>query len=609
MARKEGIPDEPFFTTMTPPTTGHYILRIATVILTLATTQAVTLDHPRILFPKTAETTVKNRIKSDPLAAKLYQTLLQRANHTLTQPVCRYHIPDGKRLLAQSRYALGNILHSAMAWRLTGEKKYLDRSIRELDAACAMKDWNPSHFLDTAEMSTAVAIGYDWLYHALNNQQRATYATALRTKGLEPARAAFTGKPAWWARPRNNWAQVCATGLLMAERALENDGDTIHPSRLAASRLIHACRRFYSPDGAYPEGPGYWNYGSNYHTLGLALLHDDHLELKVPTPPEFKGSPLFTEHLTGPTGVVFNFADAGASTSRITAAQSWMAREFNDPMTVGFIRARLDRDLAHNSKRSAGLFPLHLLWLPDSPKQKAAPLPLDSSWDGIQPLATFRSSWTQPDTLYFAIKGGLPDVSHGQMDVGSFIMESDGVRWVEDLGSDNYNMPGYFGPQRWNYFRLTNLSHNTLVIDGKLQNLDAKPSPLTEFNSTPQHGHASFNLTSAYQDQAEKVIRTCQFDRKKNRVTLTDTIDKPEGSVRWAIVTRAQIEINGQSATLKKSGQHLKITRNDTHGGAWEILAATPPARIENQNKGVRILAFTAPAAEQLKLSVSFSRR
>ncbi len=596
----------PFFHAMTPPTAGRRILRVATIILTVATTQAGTPDHPRILFPKTAETTVKNRIKSDPLAAKLYQNLIRHADHTLTQPVCRYDIPDGRRLLAQSRYALGNILRTSMAWRLTGEKKYLDRSIRELNAACAMKDWNTSHFLDTAEMSTAVAIGYDWLYHALSEQQRASYAAALRSKGLEPARAAFTGKPAWWTQPRNNWAQVCATGLLMAERALEKSGDAIHPSRLAASRLIHACRRFYSPDGAYPEGPGYWNYGSNYHTLGLALLHDDHLELKVPTPPEFKGSPLFTEHLTGPTGVVFNFADARASTSRITAAQSWMAREFNDPATVGFIRARLHRDLTQHSRRPATLSPLHLLWLPTATRQKPTPLPLDSSWDGDQPLATFRSSWSDPDALFFAIKGGHPGASHGQMDVGSFILESDGIRWVEDLGSDNYNMPGYFGSRRWDYFRLTSLSHSTLVIDGQLQNPDARPSPLTRFNSSPQRGHASFNLTPAYQGQAEKVSRACQFDREKTCVTLTDTIDKPIGPVRWAIITRAEIEIDGSTAILQKAGKSLHLTRHDTHGGTWEILTATPPGRIENQNKGVRILAFTAPAAERLKLSVSF---
>ncbi|MBT8037486.1 MAG: heparinase II/III family protein [Verrucomicrobiae bacterium] len=588
---------------------AHLALRLTLILLiTHVTAQAAPQDHPRILFPKAAEATVKSRIQSDPLATKIYQNLLRHADHTLTQPVCHYDIPDGKRLLAQSRYALGNILHCAMAWRLTGEQKYLTRSIHELDAACAMKDWNTSHFLDTAEMTTAVAIGYDWLYHALSEQQRTTYATALRSKGLEPARAAFTSTPAWWARPQNNWAQVCATGLLMAERALERDGDPIHPARLAASRLIDACRAFYSPDGAYPEGPGYWVYGSNYHTLGLALLNDDKPQLKVPTPVEFRGSPLFTEHLTGPTGVVFNFADAGASTNRITAAQSWMAREFNDPATVGFIRARLNTDLSRNRKRSARLFPLHLLWLPAAPPQQSADLPLDSSWKGVQPLATFRSSWTRPDALYFAIKGGLPSASHGQMDVGSFILENDGVRWIEDLGSDNYNMPGYFGSQRWNYFRLTNLSHNTLVINGKLQSPDAKTSPLIEFQSTPLHGYASFNLSSAYQNQADQVIRSCQFDRKNQRITLIDHIDQPTGPVRWAIVTRAEIKIDGATAILRKSGKVLPITRHDTHGGQWEILDATPANTIENPNKGVRILAFTAPATDRLELNVSFGQ-
>ena len=48
-----------------------------------------------------------------------------------------------------------------------GEERFKERAIRELDAACAMKDWNPSHFLDVAEMATAVAVGYDWLYPVL----------------------------------------------------------------------------------------------------------------------------------------------------------------------------------------------------------------------------------------------------------------------------------------------------------------------------------------------------------------------------------------------------------------------------------------------------------
>ncbi|MFK7912095.1 MAG: heparinase II/III family protein [Akkermansiaceae bacterium] len=571
------------------------------------------VDHPRILFPQSEEAAVHKRIKSDPLAADLYKELIRRADLAIDFPTCRYHIPDGKRLLGESRHALGIILHTSMAWRLSGEKKYLDRAVRELDSACALKDWNTSHFLDTGEMSTAVAIGYDWLYHKLTKEQRDRYASALRAKGLNPSRTSYTNKrKAWWTDARNNWAQVCATGLLFAERALEKEGDTIHPARYGAIDTLKKCRKFYTPSGAYPEGPAYWHYGSNYHVLGLALLRSDHNELQLATPPEFKTSPLFTEHLTGPTGYVFNFADASPAKSRITAAQSWMAREFNDTATQNYLRTKLKKGISGKTKYTQGkadrFFPLHLLWLPEKTAKKAVPLPLDSHWHGSQPIATFRTDWLDKNALYFAIKGGYPGASHGQMDVGTFVLESDGIRWVDDLGADNYNMPGYFRDKRWNYFRLTNRSHNTLLIGGKLQNPDASPCPLVHFSSQKNQGTASFDLTSAYQGQAEKVIRTCDFDRENHSVTVTDTINTPEDSVRWAIVTSADIEILGKTAILKKSDKSLRLIRNDDHGGKWVVLDAKPSQDIENQNKGKRILAFTAPAAKQLNLSVTFDR-
>ena len=169
-------------------------------------------------------------------------------------------------------------------------------------------------------------------------------------------------------------------------------------------------------------------------------------------------------------------------------------------------------------------------------------------------------------------------------------------------------MPGYFRDKRWNYFRLTNRSHNTLLIGNQLQNPDASPCPLTHFSSKPDHGSASFDLTSAYQGQAEKVIRSCEFDRENHSVTIVDSISSPQDSVRWAIMTSAKIHIDGKTAILKKSGKQLRLTRNDNHGGAWTVIDATPPMDIENQNKGKRILAFTAPAAKQLDLSVTLGR-
>ena len=44
-----------------------------------------------------------------------------------------------------------------------------------------------------------------------------------------------------------------------------------------------------------------------------------------------------------------------------------------------------------------------------------------------------------PDASFLGVKGGMPKYNHGHMDVGSFVFDADGVRWAEDLGSQNYH--------------------------------------------------------------------------------------------------------------------------------------------------------------------------
>jgi len=571
--------------------------------------------HPRLFFSESDETKLKARIKSDPLAEILYTELIRRTDKILTIRPTIHQIKDGRRLLGESRYALHNILHTGMAWRLSGDKKYLKRAILELDSACRFKDWNPSHFLDTAEMSTAVAIGYDWLYHDLTLKQRDRFSKALIKLGLEPAREGFSNpNRSWWSEHHTNWMQVCAAGLLITERSLEKKGDPIHQARLAARNALNSCRDFYQPSGGYPEGPGYWHYGSIYHVLGLATVRTDRKEMTITTPPEFKRSALFSSHLTGSTGSIYNFADSGSADSRnnVSAAQSWMVREFNDPASVQYLREKIEKDVLHTKKYKPSnldrFFPLHILWLPQATEKSASSLALDSKWLGIQPVATFRGSWTDPNSMFLAIKGGLAKASHGHMDIGSFIFESDGVRWVEDLGSEDYNLPGYFSAdgERWNYFRLNNFSHNTLVIGGKLQDMKAVTSPIIDFQSKPSAGHVTIDMTPAYAGQADKLVRRANFNRESKSVSLTDTITAPKDAVRWAIMTRAEIEIKGSVAILKSKGKTLKVIRNDKYGGIWKILDAKPPTPEENQNETYRILAFTAPVADKLKLSVTF---
>ena len=90
--------------------------------------------HPRLWFPKSAEAGLHQRLAKDPLAAELHKTLLRQAEKMLTARTCIYQIPDGRRLLMESRLALSQILHTAWAWRCTGDERFRQRCIKELEA-------------------------------------------------------------------------------------------------------------------------------------------------------------------------------------------------------------------------------------------------------------------------------------------------------------------------------------------------------------------------------------------------------------------------------------------------------------------------------------------
>ncbi|MCX6892756.1 MAG: hypothetical protein NTX51_14740 [Verrucomicrobia bacterium] len=139
------------------------------------------------------------------------------ADEMLSEPVVVYR-KDGRRLLGRSREALGRMMHLGFSFRLTGDKRYAVRAMAEMKAMAAMPDWNPSHFLDTAEMTLAMAVGYDWLYAQLSPDLRQASREAIETKGLGPYLKPGSGHG--WAHGGNNWNQVCHAGMVAGALAL-----------------------------------------------------------------------------------------------------------------------------------------------------------------------------------------------------------------------------------------------------------------------------------------------------------------------------------------------------------------------------------------------------
>ena len=556
--------------------------------------------HPRLWFPKAAEAAFKQSLAADPLQAKLQAAAMAEADKVLKSRTCRYEIPDGKRLLAESRLAVHNVLFSAWAWRSGGDEKYRTRTLAELDAACALKDWNPSHFLDTAEMSTAVAVGYDWLYPTLTDAQRATYERALIDKGLKPAKAVYD-KNSWWSKPGNNWSQVCGAGIALAAAAVAGHDEGLGEELFGKGlRLVEQCGKFYQPDGMYPEGPGYWQYGTSYHVAMLAAC--DPLSQAIGPAPEMKLAGDSIMQLTSPNRLSYNFADGGSGRAVPSSAQCWLAGHYRDAAQTAYVRGLLERVAAEEPKSLAKdrFFPLAVLWLP---KAAAAPtLTKAAAFGGQQAVAVFRSGW-QPKDAYLAIKGGTAAASHGHMDVGSFVYDAHGERWCHDLGAEDYNLPGYFGNKRWTYYRLQNRSHNTLEIDGQLQNPKSKPCPITASTLTGSLLRAAFDLTDAYAGAATKVTRTAAFEAASGVASIEDVIEQPAGDVVWRVFTDAAVKIVDGQVRLEKKGAAITL-RQTAGGGTWSVAEATPPTPEEHSNKGFRAVTLTVPKAEKVKIGV-----
>jgi hypothetical protein len=536
---------------------------------------------------------LKKQYAKDKVLQKCVRDVLRQADEYIERPVLTYR-KVGPRLLSVSRACLHRIYHLGLAYRWTGEKKYADKAAENLLAVCAFKDWNPSHFLDTAEMSHAVGLGYDWLYSYLDAPTRRKIKAGLIKNGLEEGLIAY--KKRWWAQSEHNWNQVCNGGLIVGALAVaESDPQYAEQIIPAAVRSLPLALKTYAPDGAWGEGPGYWHYASRYTAYGLTALEtalgEDFGLLSIKGLADAANFPIY---MTGPTGMYLNLADSGERNSRKTLpCLFWFARAYNNPLFAEAEHAEL-------TKRSAS--PEHVVWYMPAPHKKLPAKDLDRFFRGPVEVAVFRSDWDDSRALFVGVKAGYNQVNHGHLDLGNFELDALGVRWARDLGSDNYNMPGYWdrkkGGRRWSYYRLNTFSHSVPTLGGEDQDAEARSS-FIKFISNKYSGSSLIDLTSAYKKFSKKTTRGVAIVHNRRAVLVQDEFEiKKPCEVAWAMTTDATIAVRkGGSAALSLKGKEL-IARILSPAGAEFVVESAEQKPPEKANKGVRRLMLRLPEAK-----------
>jgi hypothetical protein len=577
--------------------------------------------HPR-LFAGCDGETIRRRMAADPAINDYVTCLTANAGKILAEPLPERKL-TGRRLLSVSRATLEHIMTLGLVYRVTRDTRYAERAIAEARQVCRFSDWNPSHFLDTGEMSLAVAIGLDWFDAELTPEAREELVRGLLEKGLKTSEVS----PNAWVSANNNWGQVCHGGLIAAALALMDREPEL------AARIIHRAivnvpksMAVYAPDGGYPEGPGYWHYGTIFNVILIDCLESGlGTDFGLSALPGFGKTGDYVQEMSGPSLENFNYADGWAG-KRATTLVYWFARRFGtpvDPAASGILEANWRRMAAGKAEPLSvhqGRFEFEFLYalLKEKSAGKGAGLPLDWQDRGQVPVAVHRSSWTDPNALYAGIKAGSPAHNHGQMDSGTFVLDAQGVRWATDLGAEDYNRIESRGmnlwareqaSDRWRIFRLSSASHNTLMIDGR-QQVAAGKALITAFSADPVTPSTTIDLTPNYAGQASNVMRTLSLPERK-RVEIRDRLTglKPGSRVRWGMVTQAAIAIQGDKVILSQAGKTLTMSISGTNA-VWKVYdTATPKAEFDSPNPGTAMIGFEAeaPASGELAWVVTLA--
>lgn len=369
--------------------------------------------------------------------------------------------------------------------------------------------------------------------------------------------------------------------------------------------------------GGYPEGIGYYRYGmsfTNYYLSSLYnLLETDFGIMNI------KGlydSLLYPVYLESNSDKIFNYGDVSEESSKITSVSNtrmiWMANYY---ISKGEEEKLENAYLLYNleGKYNWGMY--NMIWYNDDYANEAEEHNVNYGRDylfkNISVASINKSFEEQSNDIYIGTKAGRVQRSHGDLDLGSFVLDALGERWIEDFGSESYTAATMNNTRygRWNYYKKRAEGHSTLVINpvtaesysdefnfyflGADQYIYAETS-IKEFVNNDESSYITMDLSDAYNrynknKQTEnpsyvvKVERTIGVYENRNIAKLTDVLrlDKERNIYSFLNVSNdvSSIDIaeDGKSAVLtKENGKKLKIELNSSKPAVLKTMKKKP---------------------------------
>ncbi len=560
--------------------------------------------------------------------------------------------PDGGR--SALNYRTLRLEPLAMAWQLTRDIKYVLSGFEIVLRVCEWTHWGPGHFLNCADGATFVAYFYDWCYDAImalyngsddiDGDGEADFDMKvvddyLALKGLDYSyfdidiiydalyqKAVYEGANAckdintvyqspicgpssnfYHTKPDSNWVAVCSSGMILSSLCLldkvddatisEADQLSIDTAAWLISNNIWGLTDHglgtYAPDGSYIESPGYWSYGTNnLFELCMALESAAGTTYGlmdcwgIDTTCDFACAVESSDYRK------FNYHDDKMNEPIDTEFFFYVGRYFGND---GLINVRLNH-LAGGKEVSS----YDLLAYPMGDVSGVAPMTLDYFSENLDLHAT-RSSW-EKGALYAAMIGGYNEVSHGQIDAGSFVYHNGGNPWILDIGTEDYNVYS-FGSSgaRYRYYRMKPEGNNTIAISSAPDVLpygqeQYAGSTMVKYGANEYGSYSIQDMTDTLGGLAQHWYRGLLLTNDRKTTVIQDEINFSGGvqDVYWFAhygldyVTNVRLSSDGKTAYMM-SGNKEKCLRVSiicaTKGIKFEIWDAYTYVH-KDENKG-----------------------
>lgn len=533
-------------------------------------------EHPRILYPKSQLGKIRSTLLTT--RANSWRACKATAERALSKGVPMfptYHqIEDpGIRRLEYQKYfgyfrgyVDGALMDLALAYLMTKDAKYADAAKKILleiaswptnddDVTSVSARWGDEAGLS---FSKCAHIAYDWLYDALDDNERTLVFKMCRERAWQTYRRLNRKNYLTYPGESHDGRLIAyLTDMSLAMAGETKDAETWLTYSLKA--LLTFYPHWGGINGGWAEGIPYGLWYNNFYIPafeGLRQLAAFNLWKR----PFFGNVRYFFFYCTANHGEIRPFGDGAESGgpgvrrgSGYAELMAFHAHRYNDPYIGWWV------------KQIPGYTNRSLLHEDELPSKVPTGLPNSAAFRSVG-WAGLHSDISDPknDTCLIFKSSPYGSVSHSHADQNAFAIMKDGAALAIPSG---YYGPSYGKPHHAQWTRSTKANNCILVNDQgqKIRSAEANGA-IVDFNDASGYSYVAGDATPAYVGKLMKWIRRILFLRP-GLFLLLDEIEAPTRSkYQWMLHAFEKMDIRDAKVTSRRKGATLEVYLDCTGG-------------------------------------------